>query len=144
MKYLGKDATPFTSQAEVTLWMRDPRYSGKPGEQDPVFQQHVVAKLALTDDSAVPVPQNGTLEAAMSTPSPQFQDINGDLSKLTDRYHDFTEARKDQASELYRESAYERERVAQKIGRSVPDEAVHSHKSVASYQVPVEGEAGQQ
>lgn len=124
MNYLGKPPTPFTSQDEVTLWMKDPRYSGEIYERDESFIQHVVAKLEITPDAAVSVPQNGSLEAAMSTPSPQIQDPFGEIANQHDVFHSREEAITAMSDPKYKSDPWFRAQVEAKVGRSVPDEAL--------------------
>jgi hypothetical protein len=78
----------------------------------------------MTSESVLGV---GTdLQSAMSKQPHErdWQDSLNTLSTMNDVYHDMSEAHRDQSSALYKTSAFERQRVAEKINRSVPDSAV--------------------
>jgi hypothetical protein len=141
--YNGIKPKPWTSREEMTLWMSDPRMKGGPfNGGDENYQRHCQARSEMTPDALLGV---GTdLNAAMTVNRPEYQDLNNTLGGMTDTYRDMSEARRDQSSSLYKESAFERERVAQKIGRSVPDEAVRPGKQQAFHQAGNEGEGGEE
>jgi hypothetical protein len=142
--YNGIQPKPWTSREEMTLWMSDPRMKGGPfNGGDENYQRHCQARSEMTPDALLGV---GTdLNAAMTVNRPEYQDLNNTLGGMTDTYRDMSEARRDQSSQLYKESAFERQRVAEKIGRSTPDWEPVNEKQLASYQVPVVGgeEGGQ-
>lgn len=129
--YAGRTPIPFPSKEEMVLWLKDPRYSGGIGQRDPAYVAHCEARLMLSEDNTTGANRN--LSGTEHTP--EYQDPLNTLGGMNDVYRDMSEARKDQAAPLYKESAFERQRVAEKIGRSVPDDAVRSGKQHASIQM---------
>lgn len=126
--YQGRSPRPFASRAEVALWLKDPRYNGSINQRDQAFIEYCEECLKLTPDEHVGA--NVDLQKAMGINRlPEYQDPFGELNKHTDIYHDYSQALRDQSSALYKTSPFERERVARKIWRSVPDEAVESGSS---------------
>ena len=123
--YHGHQARAFVSQEEMQLWMSDPRYKGSYTEREESFINHVVACIDLTPTNTVGVGVGANLVDSMGvSPSLKFQDPLNTLGAMSDVYRDMEEARLDQGSHLYKTSAFERERVARKIDRSVPDSVV--------------------
>jgi hypothetical protein len=130
--YNGHEPKPFISKDQVKLWMRDTRYSGKPNEQDPAFQAYVVACMDLTDGSvlgistpkAAPEMQHYLQQGRPTIEGAKWQDINNTLGTMSDCYRDMSEASADMRTQLYKTSAFERQRVAEKIDRSTPDSSV--------------------
>jgi len=127
----------------MLLWLKDPRYSGGHGERDEAFIDHVVACVDLTDTETVGAGVGNNLVDAMGSGEPaDFQDPQNTLGQFSDVYRDYSEAKKDIASALYKSSAFERERVARKLDRSVPDSAVQPESQMAgSFQVTGDLEA---
>lgn len=144
--YHGHKPRPFTSQEEMLLHTKDPRYSGTYNEQEKKFQSYVAECIGMTDSALLGgAGQRGVLEAAMGDPGHRdWQDPLNTLGTMTDIYRDMSEAHRDQSSPLYRSSAFERQRVAEKINRSVPDSAVESKRYNGSVKVgrldPSEGD----
>ena len=132
--YAGRTPIPFGSKEEMILWLKDPRYrrgeDGAIDQRDRSYIAHCEARLGLTDDNITGVGRD--ISGAEHTP--EFQDLNGDLSKLTDTYHSVEESQADMRSTRYKTDPYFREIVAQKISRSVPDEAAHGGKQTHSVQ----------
>lgn len=133
--YHGYKPRPFQSRADTIAHMREKRYSGEIFERDPAYQKWVEACIAMTEGEHTGA--NGReLNEALGQPAQRdFQDPLNTLGTMQDVYRDMSEARRDQTSQLYKESGFERQRVAEKIGRSVPDGVVHSSKQYASLQV---------
>lgn len=132
--YAGRTPVPFGSKEEMVLWLSDPRYrrgydSGI-DQRDPAYIRHCEARLGLTDDHFTGAGRD--LSGAEHTP--EYQDPLNTLGGMSDVYRDTSEVRRDQGAPLYKESAFERQRVAEKIGRSVPDEAVHFDQPCYSVQ----------
>lgn len=130
--YNGHKPRPFVSKDDMRAHTMDKRYGGSIYERDPAYQEFVEACLMMSEDSTVGA--NTDLQAAMVEPHKDWQDPANTLGTMTDCYRDMSEARKDQSSDLYKESAFERQRVAEKINRSVPNEAVSFGKRQASVQ----------
>ena len=131
--YYGHTPRPLLKE-EVISWMRDPRYSGGKTrtEHDPAYIKFVESCMELTHESVLGIPtpqataspmqqylQQGreTLEGA------SWQDPNGTLSQMNDVYRDYEEASSEMRSAKYKTSAFERQRVAEKLSRSTPDAA---------------------
>lgn len=140
--YNGYKPRPFVSKEDMIAHLSDPRYKGNPYERDIAYQEFVEACLVLSEDEHVGA--NGReLSQAMAQPAvAMYQDPLNTLGSMTDVYRDMSEARRDQSSLLYKDSPFERQRVAEKIGRSTPDYEPLSSKQFASLQVVGDGETG--
>ena len=122
MDYAGRKPIPFSSTEEMTLWLNDKRYRGSINERDEAFQEHCKARLILTPDHVCGA--NTDLRAALGGGEyRQFQDLGNTLSGMTDTYRSMEEVTADMRSPKYKSDAFERQRVAEKINRSSPDEA---------------------
>lgn len=139
--YAGRTPIPFGSKEEMVLWLKDPRYQrgyeNGIDQRDPAYIAHCEARLGLTDDHIT----GAGRDLSGTEHTLEYQDPQNTLGGMNDVYRDMSEARKDQSAPLYKESAFERQRVAEKIGRSVPDEAVHGGKQ--SYSVQIGGGEGE-
>ena len=131
--YYGHTPRPLLKE-EVISWMRDPRYSGGKTrtEHDPAYIKFVEACMDLTDGSVVGIstpqatasPMQQYLQQGRETvEGAHWQDPKGTLSTMGDVYRDYSEAATDMRSAKYKTSAFERQRVAEKLNRSTPDEA---------------------
>lgn len=130
--YNGHIPRAFVDRDDMLAHTRDVRYSGKYDQQEKPFQAFVEECFGLTD-AAMLGAGTGLLEAAMAEqPRREYQDLNGDLDKMTDTYHSVEESQADMRSPRYKTDPYFRELVARKIDRSTPNVPVvfEKHQSV--------------
>lgn len=125
--YNGRKPHALVSREQCMLYAGDKRYRGTVNERDEAYIRFVEACLCLTDDEHTGA--NIDLSGAPAEgDGQQFQDPANTLGGMRDVYRDMEEARVDTASSLYKVSAFERERVAQKIDRSTPNGTVATEK----------------
>lgn len=136
--YHGHQPHPFSSKEEMQAHLVDKRYKGTEYEREPAYQAYIEVCLAMTSNNILGIAPEKSEIVWRPT---DYQDPQNTLGGMTDVYRDMSEAHRDQSSQLYRTSAFERERVAQKINRSVPDSAVMSGAEKYNGSVQVIGDA---
>ena len=129
--YGNRQPRGFVSKAEMLLWMKEKRYRGTDQERDPAYVHHVEECLMMTDEVILGLPapqvappmQQYLQQGRETVEGLRWQDPKGTLNQMQDVYRDYEEATSEMRSTKYKTSAFERQRVAEKLNRSTPDAA---------------------
>lgn len=118
--YNGHKPRAFQSREDSIAHFRDKRYTGNINERDDAYIRYVEACACLTEDEHVGA--NGDLRGALAgEPNPQWQDLGNTLGGMKDTYRSMAEVTADMSTSKYKNDAFERQRVAEKINRSSAD-----------------------
>lgn len=118
--YNGVKPRAFLSREDSVAHFGDKRYRGRLYERDEAFVRFVEACACLTDDQYVGA--NVDLRGALAgEANPQWQDLDNTLGGMRDTYRSMSEVTADMSAPKYKNDAFERQRVAEKLHRSSAD-----------------------
>lgn len=118
--YNGHKPRAFQTREDSIAHFRDKRYTGNINERDDAYIRYVEACACLTEDEHVGA-KGGPVQGAADGEGQQWQDLGNTLGGMRDTYRSMEEVTADIRSPKYKNDAFERQRVAEKINRSSAD-----------------------